>query len=458
MKKIVGCVVASLMIFPFVFGACGGGGSGGSDKTVKLFGTTLGNGTLGDSILVQLSPDDGSFMSTIGSVGYYVNGLEYDATRHKLFGTTSTNDPNFPDGLIEISMINGAAATIGQAGITINNPTVDSSGDLYAWSEDYDWLITVDPLTGVATTVGDSGISTLAHGLAFDKNDILYMVNSAVYGTSDSGEIYTIDTATGAATLATTIGAIAHHGDFHPKTGMFWGLSNAPVKVPNSTRNLIEIDLQAPAIIDRHPTVDNLHAITFFYDKYSETELLTNGGFETGDLTGWTYADQPGSAGSVFVMASTVTPLGGYSIDSPTEGTYQAVFDQDDYTADAILQEFTVPAGDSDVSLTFDMFVLDTSGLGPINAGAIDYTIGSNQHARVDILSATAGTFDVGAGVVRNLYLGIDGYNPILPYVSYFFDLSSDLVPGETYKIRFAQTDNLLFLNMGIDNVSIRSK
>ena len=201
------------------------------------------------------------------------------------------------------------------------------------------------------------------------------------------------------------------------------------------------------------------------------TELLTNGGFETGDLTGWTYAALPGSdsiiiraleipmmAGSISVIAASSTPIGGFTTAGPSEGAYYAISDQDGPTTDAIIQEFTVPDGDDEIGITFDMFVLDISGEGPIDAGVLDHTGESNQHARVDILSAVAGTFDTGSGVIRNLYLGVDGYAPILPYISYVFDLSADLAPGETYILRFAQTDNLNPLNMGIDNVSIKSK
>jgi hypothetical protein len=191
---------------------------------------------------------------------------------------------------------------------------------------------------------------------------------------------------------------------------------------------------------------------------YASAELLTNGGFETGDLTAWTYDELPGSAGLMPVISATVTPIGGYTVDSPTEGTYHVVSDQDGPTTDGILQEFTLPGGHSVVSLTFDMFVMDLSGDGPIDAGNLDHTGESNQHARVDILSATAGTFDVGAGVVRNLYKDVDGYDPVLSYIAYSFDLSGDLTAGETYVIRFAQTDNLGPVNMGIDNVSIRSR
>ena len=176
------------------------------------------------------------------------------------------------------------------------------------------------------------------------------------------------------------------------------------------------------------------------------TELLTNGDFETCDLAGWTAAYMPGAAGSISVLSASVAPLSGSSTAGPGEGAYYALVDQDENFAGALFQLFTVPEGDNEITLTFDMFVLDLSVDGPIDAGVIAYGgISDNQHTRVDILSAAAGTFDTGAGVIAKLYLDVDGEVPILPYISYTFDLSSDLFAGETYMLRFAESSNYGF-------------
>ena len=192
----------------------------------------------------------------------------------------------------------------------------------------------------------------------------------------------------------------------------------------------------------------------------SWTELLTNGDFETGDLTGWTDAYMPGAAGDISVIAAAVAPFSGSSTAGPGGGTWYALIDQDENFAGALFQLFTVPDGDDEIALTFDMFVLDLSGDGPIDAGVIAYSgVSDNQVTRVDILSAVAGTFDTVSGVIANLYLNVDGYEPILPYISYTFDLSSDLVAGETYMLRFAESSNYgFYMNTGIDNVSIKSR
>jgi hypothetical protein len=193
------------------------------------------------------------------------------------------------------------------------------------------------------------------------------------------------------------------------------------------------------------------------------TELISNGGFETGDFTGWTVFDQPGSAGSFFIDdADGSTPFALPTV-GPASGSFYAVSDQIFFTATALIQSFTVAGPASSVILSFDMFVnsfagsiVDPAGLDILlDPGSIT-PIAPNQHARVDILSAAAGPLDTGAGVLGNFYLGVDplGSNPN-PYTSYSFDITSLVGAGGTFRLRFAEVNNSNNLNQGVDNVSI---
>jgi hypothetical protein len=187
-------------------------------------------------------------------------------------------------------------------------------------------------------------------------------------------------------------------------------------------------------------------------------ELLTNGDFEAGAFTGWTVFDQVGGAGSFYIAAPGAnTPISGFpTIGGPANGAFYAVSDTSDPGAHALIQTFTVPVGVGSVTLTFDMFVNDQSGTGPVvDPAGLDFTATPNQHARVDILTAAATPLDTGAGVVANLYIDVDpGPTPNV-FSSYVFDITPYVGAGGTFQLRFAQVDNQGQLNQGVDNVSV---
>jgi PEP-CTERM motif len=185
--------------------------------------------------------------------------------------------------------------------------------------------------------------------------------------------------------------------------------------------------------------------------------LITNGGFETGTFSSWTVTDQAGGGGSWYVSNSTDTPNSGHISVGPASGTYYAVSDQSFPGAHALIQSFTVPAN-STVTLTFDMFVNNYDN-GPF-IGPLDYTGASTAQGRVDILRAGASAFDTGTGVIRNLYDGADGGPsnggpPPDPYIHYSFNITPYVGQGGTFQLRFAESDNVGYVTMGVDNVSI---
>jgi hypothetical protein len=184
--------------------------------------------------------------------------------------------------------------------------------------------------------------------------------------------------------------------------------------------------------------------------------LLTNGGFETGTLAGWTVVNQAGSfpGSSFFAVSGTTAPQSSLTTVGPASGTFYAISDGSGPGAHALLQTFTVPAAASFVTLSFSLFV-NSYGGSFINPIGLDFTDGASQHARVDILSAGASALGTGAGVLQNFYLGVDaGANPHA-YTNRSFDITSLVGAGGTFQLRFAEVDNQLFLNMGVDNVNI---
>lgn len=204
-------------------------------------------------------------------------------------------------------------------------------------------------------------------------------------------------------------------------------------------------------------------------------ELLVNGGFETGDLTGWTAADLAGSysPGSFVIGNNTLdntltppspsTPISQLPTVGSASGSYYAVSDSLGPGTHALIQNFTVPVDSTGATLAFRMFVNDWYGAGALNAnGPLDHNqLDSHgnpvptQFARVDLLAGNASDFDTGAGVLKTFYLGEDAGNVPNAYTSYQFDISSLVADGSSYRLRFAEVDNQFTINQGVDNVSI---
>ncbi len=198
---------------------------------------------------------------------------------------------------------------------------------------------------------------------------------------------------------------------------------------------------------------------------HAAVELLTNGDFEAGTFAGWTVTNLAGGSGNWFIdTPGTTTPVSAAATaPNALGGAFYAVTDQTGPGTHALAQSFAVAPGASSVMLSFQMFANDQSGAAPIvDPSGLDHTTGGafrpNQHVRVDLLTGAATPFDTGAGVLANFFLGDDaGANPN-PYTSYLFDITALVAAGGTFQVRFAEVDNQLFYQMGVDNVSVQAQ
>jgi len=185
--------------------------------------------------------------------------------------------------------------------------------------------------------------------------------------------------------------------------------------------------------------------------------LLTNGNFETGDFTGWSTNVQSGSGGNLSIAPNNGgnSPISGFPYAlNPGGGNFFAITDQGGPGSYSLTQSFTLTSA-ATVDVSFDFFANDQAGVIDSTPPNRDFTVSPNQNAEVDILTGGADAFTTTpSDIVATLYgPGADclSCNPN-PWVTYFQPLS--LAAG-TYQIRFAETDNQLFFQMGVDNVSV---
>ena len=122
-------------------------------------------------------------------------------------------------------------------------------------------------------------------------------------------------------------------------------------------------------------------------------ELISNGGFETGNFTGWTATSQTGSLGALFIdNADGLTTDSGHPTVGSATGLFYAVTDQLGGGAYSLEQSFTVALGTTSVWLSFDMFMNNWAGSTTVvNPSGLDYMSGANQHVPSRVIISRKG-------------------------------------------------------------------
>ncbi|CAN5116832.1 hypothetical protein BH11PSE11_BH11PSE11_23520 [soil metagenome] len=186
-------------------------------------------------------------------------------------------------------------------------------------------------------------------------------------------------------------------------------------------------------------------------------ELILNGGFEangglaSATLGNWNIVRQSGSRGNFFAQAGTRPPLVAFPVPTPPAGSFSAMSDQVGPGSTVLYQDVALPA-DAPTVLSMRLFVLNQAERFYAPA-TLDYSTVPNQQVRVDIMNPAASPFDMGAGVLGNLFVTLPGYQTTAGYITINADLST--FAGQTIRLRIAEVDNQQGLNVGIDAVSL---
>ena len=182
---------------------------------------------------------------------------------------------------------------------------------------------------------------------------------------------------------------------------------------------------------------------------------IVNGGFEADPfaLTGWNVVDWPDSYGTWLVQSGDYSPISGAPVAPPPEGNQAAMADEEEPASSVLFQDFVVPPASV---LTFQMAYYNWAEEWDIPVPAtLDQDIeGPNQQIRVDIMDPAADPFDVGPGVLKNIFIPTPGSTPYYSdYKTYGASLGE--FSGQFVRLRFEQTDNQFYQQLGVDDVKI---
>lgn len=140
------------------------------------------------------------------------SGLAVDPTDGTLYASSTLMSGSLSSTLYRLDPASGTATPIGPitGGGRVIEIAADATGTLYGVDIAADVLVTIDKATGAASAVGPLGFnSDFAQGLDFDPaSGVLYFAavdNQSIF--AQPGQMYTIDTATGHATLVGGISA-----------------------------------------------------------------------------------------------------------------------------------------------------------------------------------------------------------------------------------------------------------
>lgn len=180
---------------------------------------------------------------------------------------------------------------------------------------------------------------------------------------------------------------------------------------------------------------------------------ITNGNFETGNLTGWQL--QNAGSGSWFAYTGTSSPLSANTIPAPPQGTFGAISDQEDMSSQILYQDVALEPGYTH-QLSLIAYYTSFAAMSVPTPDTLDHAVAGNQQYRIDVMKPNAPIASVNpTDILLTIFRTKTGDPGVLPPTS----MSANLTPfaGQTVRLRFADVAQLNFLHAGTDAISLVS-
>jgi hypothetical protein len=176
--------------------------------------------------------------------------------------------------------------------------------------------------------------------------------------------------------------------------------------------------------------------------------IVTNGDFETGNLSGW-------QSDNTFVNSwFTYTAADAGPFPVPPQGNFAAVTDQGAPGRAFLYQDITLPSGGTVAQLS--LFAYYDSGAPIASPDTLDPAVDPNQQYRIDVLRPSAPTGSVAPGdVLATVFRTFTGDPQSVGPTLRTADLSA--FAGQTVRIRLAVTVTEDPLNGAADAIAVKS-
>jgi hypothetical protein len=187
----------------------------------------------------------------------------------------------------------------------------------------------------------------------------------------------------------------------------------------------------------------------------ASASIVTNGDFETGNLSGWQTANTPFSAWFVYT-GTEVNAFGEtFPMPAPPQGTHAAVTVQNEESRQILYQDITLPPGGSVNQLS--LFAYYTANGPIVSPDTLDPSIsGVNEQYRIDVMRPSSPIDSVASGdILLTVFRTLTGDPESIGPTQKTADLSA--FAGQTVRLRFAVVVTNYELNAAADAVSVKS-